>query len=78
MTQYKGYYIDGITFKTKKEIDEFIKKNNIELFKRYCKIFSNHPTIEASIVCAEQATKLHDNFNISHNEIEAIEIEAIK
>ena len=76
MTQYKGYYIDHIYFNSKDEIDAYIKQKAIDEYQRIIRYFSDHPTMEASIFCAEQADLLHNNFGFSYEEIEAIEIAA--
>jgi hypothetical protein len=39
MKQYKGYYIDGMHFKNKEQIDEFIKANAVESYKTACRLF---------------------------------------
>ena len=39
MRQYKGYYIDGIHFKNKEQIDEFIKAKAVESYKTVCRLF---------------------------------------
>ena len=76
MTQYRGYYIDHFYFNNKSEIDEFVKSQAIEKFKTLNKIFSYRGTMEASIACDKQAEILHNQFGLTWNEIEAIEIEA--
>lgn len=47
MTKYKGYYIDKVIFNSKKDIDEHIKKSNIEAIKRLEEMFEN-PRYSAS------------------------------
>lgn len=76
MEQYKGYYIDNIYFNRKDEIDDHIKQKAVEEYQRRIRYFADHPTMEASIFCTEQADLLHNNFGFSYEEIEAIEIEA--
>ena len=77
MTKYRGYYIDKVVFNNKAEIDAFIKKQAVERFIQLNKYFSEHMSMEASVVCSAQADLLHDNFGFSWEEIEAMEIEAI-
>lgn len=80
MTKYKNYYIekDSVNgFKSKAEIDEYIRKSEIEYFKKLCKIFNSHLTIEASIICQNQADKLNKLYGISWRELEEIEISTI-
>ena len=76
MTQYKGYYIDHIYFNSKDEIDAHIKQKAVEEYQRRIRYFVDHSTMEASILCTEQADLLHTNFDFSYEEIEALEIAA--
>ena len=73
MKQYKGYYIDHIRFNSEAEIDDFIKQQEVNLFIRYNKSFASNPTMEASIVCSDQADRLHNIFGFSYEELEEIE-----
>lgn len=77
MTKYRGYYIDKVVFNNKVEIDNFIKEQAVKRFEVLNQIFNNHPSLEASIACGEQAKCLHDNFGFSWEEIEEMEIAAI-
>ena len=77
MTQYKGYYIDHIYFHSKAEIDNHIKNQAVEGFKRLHRYFAEHPTMEVSIRCSEEADRLHSIFGFSYEEIEAMEIAAV-
>lgn len=77
MTQYKGYYIDNIYFHSKAEIDNHIKNQAVEGFKRLHRYFAEHPTMEVSIRCSEEADRLHNIFGFSYEEIEALEIAAV-
>lgn len=76
MKQYRGYYIDHIYFNDKSEIDDFIKKQAIERFVMLNKMFSNHPSMELSVMCSEQADRLHNFFGFSYEELEELEISA--
>ena len=76
MTQYKGYYIDHIHFNSKDEIDAHIKQKAVEEYQRRIRYFADNSTMEASIFCSEQADLLHNNFGLSYDEIEALEIAA--
>lgn len=73
MKQYKGYYIDHIHFNSEAEIDDFIKQQEVNLFIRYSKSFASNPTMEVSIVCSDQADRLHNIFGFSYEELEEIE-----
>ena len=77
MTQYKGYYIDNIYFHSKAEIDNHIKNQAVESFKRLHRYFADHPTMEVSIRCSAEADRLHNIFGFSYEEIEALEIAAV-
>lgn len=76
MKQYRGYYIDGITFNSKADIDRFVKDQSIKDYKKACRYFAQHPTMEASVYCNSKAEFLHKEFGMSWDEIEEIEISA--
>lgn len=78
MRQYKGYYIDKVVFNNEAEIDEFIKNQAVERFMQLNRYFEKHTTLEASIACSKQADLLHNQFGFSYEELEEMEIEAIK
>ena len=75
MTKYKGLYIDHIYYHSKADIDEAIKQREINNYKMRCEIFAMRKTMEASIFADEQAEKLHNEFGVSWEELEQIEIE---
>lgn len=77
MKIYKGYYIDKINFYSEREIDEFIKEQTIREYKQFCKMFENDACMELIEIMALYQDKLH-NLGLSYEEIENIEIEAIK
>ncbi|WP_320917153.1 hypothetical protein [Enterocloster bolteae] len=76
MKQYRGYYIDHIYFNDKSEIDDFIKKQAVERFAMLNKMFLQHPSMELSVMCSEQADRLHNLFGFSYEELEELEISA--
>lgn len=76
MKQYKGYYIDHIQFNSTAEIDNFIKEKAVERFKTLNKLFARHGTMEANVLCSEQADYLHDTFGFSYEDLEEMEIAA--
>lgn len=78
MKQYKGYYIDKVSFNNKQEIDAFIKKQTIEKYQQLCKMFSNNSCMELIVMMTPYEEKLHNEFGLSYEEIEQIEIEAIR
>ena len=77
MKIYKGYYIDKINFYSEREIDEFIKEQTIREYKQFCKMFENDACMELIEIMALYQDKLH-KLGLSYEEIENIEIEAIK
>lgn len=75
MTQYKGYYIDNVTFSSKKEIDVFIKENIIKhLIKLNSLMFSGRYTAKEKFNIAREMTDqekiLHDEYGMTWEEIE--------
>lgn len=77
MTNYRGYYIDGVVFNSKADIDKFVEEQAVLKFKKYNKYFSEHPSMEASRLCTQQADILHNQFGYSYDRIEELELEAI-
>lgn len=78
MTQYRGYYIDKVIFNNKTDIDNFIKDQAVERFKKLNKYFAEDPCMEVSAMCTDQARYLHENYGFSYEELEEMEIEALK
>ena len=76
MKEYKGYYIDGAIFKTKEDIDAFLKKQAIKAHRIACEMFAIHPDMEHSIYASEKADILNKQFGMNWEEIEALEIAA--
>lgn len=76
MKQYKGYYIDKVTFNNEKEIDEFIKEQTILKYKMLCKMFAEDSCMELIVMMTPYEEKLH-NMGLSYEDIEQLEIEAI-
>ena len=79
MKRYKGYYIDGVIFSTKKDIDNFIKS---EIIRKIC-IFhrmlfdmpGRYTDDEKIAICGEihdREIRLHDEYGMSWEEIEEI------
>lgn len=77
MTKYKGYYIDKVVFNNKEEIDAFIKKQTIDKYKTLCKMFANNASTGLISLMHPYEERLHNEFGLSYEEIEALEIEAI-
>lgn len=76
MKQYRGYVIDHIFYNNEKEIDDFIKQQNIKRFMELNQYFAKHLSIEASLACSAQAKLLHDCCGMTWCEIEDLETEA--
>ena len=76
MKKYNGYYIDGVTFKSAKEIDQFLEEQAVKAYKRACWIFAKDPSIEASIYADEKASVLANKYGYTWEQIEAIELSA--
>lgn len=74
MKQYKGYYIDGVIFKSKKDIDEFRKENAIERYKLLVKEFVRKSDHAINKIIVEHEERLHKVFGLSYEEIEELEI----
>lgn len=71
--RYRGYYIDGVIFNSKADIDKFIEQKAVESFVTACEIFNRLVTAEASIICHQRAENLVKNFGYTWDAIEAIE-----
>lgn len=78
MKQYKGYYIDNVIFNSTEEIDSFLEKQAVDAYKMACKLFAEHRTIGNSITCDEKAERLVNQFGYTWEQVEEIEIEAMK
>ena len=80
MMKYRGYYIDKNNagcFNSKKEVDEFIKKETVTSFKKYTKLSIKYPMSFASDICMRLGKRLHDEFGYSYEEIEMFELEVM-
>lgn len=77
MTKYKGYYIDGVVFKTKAEIDSFIKAEIIKKIKvLHDMMFSGRYSYAEMMKINEDITvreyRLHDEYGMEWSDIEEI------
>ena len=77
MKQYKGYYIDKVIFHNEAEIEAFRKKQTIEKYQQLCKMFAEDSCMELIVMMTPYEEKLHNEFGLSYDEIEQLEIEAI-
>ena len=78
MMNYKGYYIDHVTFNSKEEIENFLKEQAIKSYKQAIRFFNRDGSFEASIYAYEKAEYLNKQFGMTWSEIEEIEIEVLK
>ena len=77
MVKYNGYYIDGVIFHNKQEIDNFIKDAIIDKIK----VFNNmllsgrYNAAEMHRICEDihtRETVLHDTYGMAWEDIEMI------
>lgn len=78
MRQYKGYYIDKVTFNSKEDVDNFIKTQLIDRYKKLCVMFSENVRIELIPIMQGIEDKLHDDYGMTYTEIEQIELSIYK
>lgn len=76
MRQYKGYYIDKVVFSSTADIDAFIKEQAINKYHQLCKMFAEDPSNELVAIMLPYEDRLHNEFGLSYDEIEQIEIAA--
>ncbi|MDO4345611.1 MAG: hypothetical protein Q4C50_12510 [Eubacteriales bacterium] len=67
----------GMEFKNHEELINWSKEGNIEEYKKLARMFDQNSTMELSIMMGKRADVLHNRFNMSWEEIEKLEIEAI-
>ena len=77
MKQYKGYYIDNVIFNSTEDVDNFLKQQAVENFKKLNKFFAERVDFGICQMCNEQAERLHRDFGFTWDEIEQMEIEAM-
>lgn len=78
MKNYKGYYIDNVIFHSIEEIDEFIKTQAIEAYKKAVELFASHSTLENSIYADSKAEILVNRYGFTWEEVEALEISTLQ
>ena len=74
MKNYKGYYIDKVIFNSKADIDQFLKDQAVEAYKKAVEYFTTHPTMEASLYCHSKAEILVNQCGYTWEQVEALEI----
>lgn len=78
MKNYKGYYIDKITFNSPADIDQFLKDQAIKTYKLAVEYFTTHPTMEASNYCHSKAEILVNQYGYTWEQVEALEIATLE
>lgn len=79
MIKYRGYYIDHVVFNSKKDIDEHCKNELIAGIKKYIEMmfssrYSASEKMTLSQWVSDREKQLHDEFGMSWEEIEELEI----
>lgn len=78
MKAYKGYYIDGVVFNSKQDIDNFLKDRAIEDYKIAVEMFVNHTDMAHSVYASEKAELLVKNHGFTWEQVEDIEISVMQ
>jgi len=78
MKQYKGYYIDNVIFHSETEIDDHIKANAVEDYKRRVEAWEHSRTLESAVCVSEKAEILVNNFGFTWEEVEMLEVETLQ
>jgi hypothetical protein len=77
MKKYKGYYIDGVVFRSQKEIDNFLKEAHIKKIKVFHEMlfserYSAAQKMELTRWIHDREVILHDEYKMTWDEIEEI------
>lgn len=77
MIKYRGYYIDGVIFSSKDQIDEFIKNSVFDKYKQFCRMFCSDKytakeKLAISVEMSVREKRLHEEFGVSLEELENI------
>lgn len=77
MRKYKGYYIDGVIFHSREEIDQHIKNEIINKIKTlhdmmFSGRYSNAEVMQLSNEITIREERLHDEYGMDWEEIENI------
>ena len=78
MINYKGYYIDNITFNSKEEIDNFLEEQAVKAYKQAVELFAVHPDMEHSAYADDRAEYLVSQFGYTWEQVEELEIATLK
>lgn len=63
--------------KTAKQLHEEARQGNINMFRKFCRIFYRDYSMEAITELGKMRDILHDSFGMTWDELEQIEIEEI-
>lgn len=79
MKRYKGYYIDGVVFNSKADIDNMIKEETIKKIRMFHDMlfkFEKRYTVPEQLKICEEISirekRLHDEYGMSWEDIEEI------
>lgn len=61
------------TFKDAQDIREYAKQAKISEYRNMAKVFADNPSMELSSQMSDVALVLHDSYNLSWEDIEALE-----
>lgn len=64
----------GREFKNKQELRAWNKHGHIEHYKKLAKMFINNPSMELSIMMSKCADTLVQQFGMTYNDVEQIEL----
>ena len=78
MKAYKGYYIDGVVFNSKQDIDNFLKEWAIKDYKMAVEMFVNCANLANSLWASEKAERLVKYHGFTWEQVEDIEISVMK
>ena len=67
----------GMEFKNYEEYKEWCKQGNINTYRLYAQTFNEKPSMELSIAMTNLADILVNNFGLTYDEIEEIELSTL-
>ena len=75
MTKYRGYYIDGVVFNSKAEIDEFVRNLLINSARQFNDMlmsgrYDSAEMMQISDEITIREQRLHNEFNMSYEDVE--------
>lgn len=76
MKKYKGVYIDNTFIKSESDADALLKDLTLRKYKALCELFVNNHSIELVSMMIPYEDKLHNEYGLSYEEIEKIQLDA--